>query len=245
MGETLFVSDIHLAPRRPALTRLFLDLLEGRARHAARLYVLGDLFDAWIGDDDDEPLHREIGAALAALTAAGTQCFIQHGNRDFLIGRRFLRTSGCRPIPDPHPLTLDGERVILMHGDLLCTDDLAYQRFRRRVRNPLVRRLFLWRSLAWRKALAADYRRRSTAANADKSAAIMDVTEATVRRYLQRHRATRLIHGHTHRPADHPLLIDGRSATRMVLADWSERGGELLVHRPGAGFRREPLLPAA
>ncbi|MCF1184413.1 UDP-2,3-diacylglucosamine diphosphatase [Marichromatium gracile] len=244
MDETLFVSDVHLSPQRPELTRLFLGLLAGRARGAERLYILGDLFDAWIGDDDDEPLHREVAAALAALTAAGTRCFIQHGNRDFLIGRRFARASGCRLIGDPHPITLDGERVILMHGDLLCTDDLAYQRFRRRVRNPLVRRLFLWRSLAWRKALAADYRRRSAAANADKSAAIMDVTETTVVRYLRRHRATRLIHGHTHRPADHRLTLAGRPALRMVLADWDERGGELLVHRPGSGFHREPLRPA-
>lgn len=238
--EALFISDLHLAPERPRTVELFLDLLAHRARAARTLYILGDLFDAWIGDDDDAPPYPRILAALRALTAAGTVCAILHGNRDFLLGRRFARATGCRLLPDPSRLVLGGEPTLLMHGDLLCTDDVPYQRFRRRVRNPLVRRLFLWRPLSARRRLAADYRQRSMAAMAAKTAAIMDVNAETVNRYLRRYRATRLIHGHTHRPGEHDWILDGRPVRRSVLADWSETAGEVLV-RDSAGWRREPV----
>ncbi|MGE5154065.1 MAG: UDP-2,3-diacylglucosamine diphosphatase, partial [Bdellovibrio bacteriovorus] len=183
--ETLFVSDLHLAPERPATIRLFLDFLRGRARQARRLYILGDLFDAWVGDDDDTPPYPEIRAALRDLTASGTACAIMHGNRDFLLGRAFCRDTGCGLLRDPTRITLDRESVLLMHGDLLCTDDVAYQRFRRRIRNPLVKRLFLWRPLGHRRAVAADYRRRSGAATAEKATEIMDVNPGTVERYMR------------------------------------------------------------
>jgi UDP-2,3-diacylglucosamine hydrolase len=242
--ETLFISDLHLAPERPKTIQLFLDFLEGRARGAQRLFILGDLFDAWIGDDDDTPPYPEIRAGLRDLTASGTACVLLHGNRDFLIGRAFCRSTGCTMARDPTRVTLDGEQVLLMHGDLLCTDDLAYQRFRRRIRNPLVQRLFLWKGLESRRRVAADYRRKSGAATAGKSAEIMDVNQATVNRYLRRFRATRLIHGHTHRPGEHSLEVSGRPAHRSVLAEWHEDKGETLVHTPGA-WNREAVLPVA
>lgn len=242
--ETLFISDLHLAPERPATIGLFLDFLADRARWATRLYILGDLFDTWVGDDDDTPPYPEIRAALRDLSASGIDCALMHGNRDFLIGRAFCRDTGCTLLRDPTRITLDGEPVLLMHGDLLCTDDVAYQRFRRRVRNPLVRRIFLWRSLDSRRRLAADYRRKSGAATAEKPAEIMDVNGKTVLRYLRRFRATRLIHGHTHRPGEHRLELGSRSGHRSVLAEWHPDRGEVLAHRPG-GWQREPVLPRA
>jgi UDP-2,3-diacylglucosamine hydrolase len=235
--ETLFISDLHLAPERPATIRLFLDFLTGRARRAERLFILGDLFDAWIGDDDDTPPYPEIRAGLRELTAQGTACALMHGNRDFLIGRPFCRDTGCTLLRDPTRISLDGEQVLLMHGDLLCTDDVAYQRFRRRVRNPLVRRLFLWKGLETRRRLAADYRRKSGAATAEKPPEIMDVNQDTVIRYLERYQATRLVHGHTHRPGEHSLEVLGRPAHRSVLAEWHEHQGEVLVHGPGIWHR--------
>ncbi|MBK1719785.1 UDP-2,3-diacylglucosamine diphosphatase [Thiocystis violacea] len=241
-GESLFISDLHLSPERPATLGLFLDFLAGRARAARRLYILGDLFDAWIGDDDETPMNLRVRSALRALVESGTQCALMHGNRDFLIGRAFLRETGCRLLGDPTLLHFDGEPTLLMHGDRLCTDDLAYQKFRRRVRNPLVIRLFLWKSLASRRALAADYRRKSAAANSDKSSEIMDVSQDSVRAHLERHRAIHLIHGHTHRPADHEIALDGRIARRTVLAEWHEQAGEALSHS-SLGWHREPILP--
>lgn len=236
-SETLFIADLHLSPERPATVDLFLHVLAGRARQASQLYILGDLFDAWIGDDDDAPPIPAIKAALRALTDSETPCAILHGNRDFLIGRTFCRDTGCILLHDPTLVEFDGEPTLLMHGDLLCTDDLAYQRFRRRVRNPLVQRLFRWKSLTSRRAFAADYRLKSRAANADKAASIMDVNQDTVAAYLRRFGAERLIHGHTHRPAEHNFVLDGKSARRLVLSDWSEERGELLVHRPGVWER--------
>ncbi len=227
----LFISDLHLAPERPATTARFLHFLRTRARHAQQLYILGDLFDAWIGDDDDTPLHRDICAALHDLTAAGVDCAIAPGNRDFLLGRAFFRTTGCRRLRDLTLLNCGGEATVLLHGDLLCSDDVAYQRFRRRVRNPLLRQLFLWQPLVKRRALAQHYRQRSMAATAAKSLEIMDVNPATVATILRRFDATQMVHGHTHRPADH--LDNG--ATRRVLAAWDEvNGGEVLVLEPAA-----------
>lgn len=240
MSETLFISDLHLSPERPDTVELFLDFLGGRARSAARLYILGDLFDAWIGDDDDSPPGPAVRAGLRALTQSGTGCWLMHGNRDFLIGRGFSRDTGCALLRDPARIDLGGAPTLLMHGDLLCTADVAYQRFRRRMRNPLLQKLFLWKSLASRRAIAADYRRRSGAATAAKAEEIMDVSDQTVRHYLRRHGVTTLIHGHTHRPADHDLSVDGRTCSRRVLAEWQPDHGELLVHT-AQGFRREPL----
>ncbi|MCG6859831.1 MAG: UDP-2,3-diacylglucosamine diphosphatase [Chromatiaceae bacterium] len=243
MPETLFISDLHLAPERPTTVELFLGFLRGRAREANALFILGDLFDAWIGDDDDQPPYPEIRSALRRLTEVGTSCRLMHGNRDFLIGRTFARDTGCTLLHDPALLELDGVRTLLMHGDLLCTDDLPYQKFRRRIRNPIARRLFLWKSLPKRRAIACDYRRKSGAAMAEKTREIMDVSQVTVEDYLRRFRADRLIHGHTHRPADHPFELGDRTVTRSVLAEWQEDRGELLVYAED-GWRRERILPS-
>ncbi len=239
-AETLFISDLHLSAEAPALTALFLGFLERRAAGARALYILGDLFDAWIGDDDSS--HGDIEAALAKLTGTGTRCLLMHGNRDFLLGRRFARRTGCTLLRDPTRIALLGEPTLLMHGDLLCTDDVAYQRFRRKVRNPLLQWLFLRRPLARRRQAAADYRRKSAAAMADKPAEIMDVNADAVLERLLRHRVRRLIHGHTHRPADHCIDMDGHTAHRHVLADWRPERGEVLVAADGR-LTREPVLP--
>ena len=239
-AETLFISDLHLGPERPETVRLFLDFLAGRAARAARLFILGDLFEAWIGDDDDTPPYPAVRAALRRLTAGGTSCALMHGNRDFLIGRAFCRDTGCTLLRDPALIEIDGVRTLLMHGDLLCTDDLDYQRFRRRVRNPLVKWLIRWKSLARRRAMADAYRRTSAAAMTDKTPEIMDASADAVADYLGRYRAAHLIHGHTHRPADHELIVNGHPARRTVLAQWHPDRGEVLVHR-GETWHREAV----
>ncbi|MBK5929659.1 UDP-2,3-diacylglucosamine diphosphatase [Halochromatium salexigens] len=241
-GETLFIADLHLSPQRPALTELFVSFLEHRAAGARQLYILGDLFDAWIGDDDDSL--PEVRIALQWLTRQGTRCALMHGNRDFLIGRRFARATGCDLVRDPCRIQLGGEPILLMHGDLLCSDDIAYQRFRRRVRNPLVQRLFLWSPLQKRRRIAADYRQRSSEAMTGKSAEIMDVNRSAISLRMQRHAVRRLIHGHTHRPGDHAFNLDGQPAMRHVLADWQETRGEALVYRAGS-WHREPWVGSA
>jgi UDP-2,3-diacylglucosamine hydrolase len=242
MAESLFISDLHLAPERPATVDLFLEFLRGRAREAERLFILGDLFDAWIGDDDDTPPYPLIRSALKELTAAGTSCHLMHGNRDFLLGRRFARDTGCVLVADPTRLEIAGEPTLLMHGDLLCTDDVPYQGFRRRIRNPVVIRLFLWRSLARRRAIAADYRTKSGVATARKTEDIMDVSQTAVADFMRRHRVGKLIHGHTHRPADHGFELDGVPVVRSVLAEWHEEHGEVLV-AAGGSWHREAVRP--
>lgn len=242
MAETHFLSDLHLSPEDGDKNARFHRYLAGRARDAEALYILGDLFDAWVGDDDDR--FDETLDALASLTSAGTCCLLMRGNRDFLIGsgfsKAFAQRTGCSLLRDPTRITVDGERILLMHGDLLCTDDIAYQRFRRRVRNPLVQWLFLRKSLASRQAIAADYRRRSAEAMQHKTVEIMDVNLEAVVQRMRAAKVRLLVHGHTHRPADHLLEINGAPARRLVLSDWREDQGELLVHRDG-DWRREPI----
>jgi len=234
----LFISDLHLTPEQPARAQRLRGFLERRARAATRLYVLGDLFEVWIGDDD--PAHDDTLQALRALTAAGVDCRVMRGNRDFLLGRGFARTTGCVLIDDPHLVHLGGEAVLLTHGDLLCTADRAYQRFRRWVRNPLVKQWFLWHSRDWRQRFADDYRRRGRAAMASKPAAIMDVDPAAVRALMLKHGARRLVHGHTHRPGDYTVTLDTATGQRHVLAEWNATTGEALVYAGGC-WRREPI----
>ena len=235
MPHTLFISDLHLDPARPEITRQFLGFLRDEARGARALYVLGDLFEAWLGDDDPDPAAREIVRALRELTDAGVPCWFMHGNRDFLVGERFARETGCRLLADGAVVEVDGERILLMHGDALCTDDVSYQRLRRIVRNPVVQWIFRHMSLERRMRLAAKMREGSRMHVGETAPEIMDVNPAAVAAAL-RHAAVRtLVHGHTHRPAVHELAVDGAACRRIVLGDWHAQGSVLAV----AGGRSE------
>ncbi|MDJ1653962.1 UDP-2,3-diacylglucosamine diphosphatase [Raoultella sp. Ech2A] len=226
---TLFIADLHLQTEEPAITAGFLRFLRGQAREADALYILGDLFEAWIGDDDPNPLHQEIAAALSALTDSGVPCFFVHGNRDFLIGQRFARACGMTLLTEENVLDLYGRRVLIMHGDTLCTDDAGYLAFRARVHTPWIQRLFLALPLFIRRRIAAKMRANSTAANSSKSMDIMDVNPQAVTAVLEKHRVQWLIHGHTHRPAIHPIEANGMPAFRVVLGAWHSEGSMVKV----------------
>lgn len=230
---TLFIADLHLSEQEPAITAGFLRFLAGEARRADALYILGDLFEAWIGDDDPQPLHAEIAAALKALSASGVHCYFIHGNRDFLLGRRFARASGMTLLPEEQVLDLYGRRVLIMHGDTLCTDDEGYQRFRKKVRNPLIQKIFLALPLRLRLKIAGKMRADSQQANQQKSLAIMDVNPQAVTAVMQRHQVRWLIHGHTHRPAIHTLALLGGDAHRAVLGAWHQEGSMVAVNAHG------------
>jgi UDP-2,3-diacylglucosamine hydrolase len=231
---TLFISDLHLSAERPAIVALFLEFLRTRARGAEALYILGDLFEYWIGDDvAEQPEYRPLLDGLRALTQAGVPVYVMHGNRDFLLGAGFEQASGCRLIPDPTVITLYGEPVLLMHGDTLCTDDLPYLKFRQMVRNPDWVKMFLGKPLAERGAIVRDYREISKAATAAKKPEIMDANPGAVEAALRAHQVRHLIHGHTHRPAQHVVTLDGATARRTVLGDWYDQGSVLACNRNG------------
>ncbi|HMN45663.1 MAG TPA: UDP-2,3-diacylglucosamine diphosphatase [Povalibacter sp.] len=227
---TLFISDLHLDGSRPDITDQFLSFLDREAAQAEALYILGDLFEAWIGDDDPDPDKRRIVAAMKKLTGSGVPCFVMHGNRDFLLGKRFCADSGTRLIDDGTVVDLYGRRVLLLHGDTLCTDDPAYQRLRRIVRNPFVQFVLRNLTLRQRQRLAGKMRAGSKAHidAMDKAApSIMDVNHDAVAATFRCFGVDCMIHGHTHRPAVHRLTVDGHEATRIVLGDWYEQGSVL------------------
>lgn len=228
MKFTLFISDLHLTPERPAINRLFSGFLEGTAVQADSLYVLGDLFEYWAGDDDlDDPFNREVCRALRKLSAGGTALYFMHGNRDFLMGDAFAQACGGKLIADPHLIKLYGTPTLLTHGDALCTLDSDYQAFRNKVRNPAWAQQFLAQPLAARKAAIIELRAQSEAKKGHKPAEIMDVTPAAVEEMLRQYHYPRLIHGHTHRAARHFHMVDGKSCERWVLNDWYQGGGYL------------------
>ena len=232
--STLFISDLHLCSGRPQSTRAFFGFLEREARGADALYILGDLFEYWVGDDDlDDPFNAEVVAALARLVAGGVPVYLMHGNRDFVIGAAFARASGVQLLPDPTVLDLYGHAVLLMHGDTLCTLDLEYQAFRREARSPSWIGQLLQQPLAERKAAVEALRRKSELEKRSKPAEIMDVAPAEVEAVLRRHAYPRLIHGHTHRPARHVHLVDGHACERWVLADWYQGGSYLSCDQSG------------
>ena len=198
MTTALFISDLHLCASRPRIARLFFDFLATTACDADALYILGDFFEYWAGDDDiDDPFNRSIVDAVATLAATGVSVFLMHGNRDFLIGEKFCQASGVTLLQDPSAIDLNGARTLLMHGDTLCTDDIEYQNFRKQVRDPMWQQQFLAQPLAQRKAIIEALRRRSENAKQTKSMDIMDVTPSSVEAVLREHRYPRLIHGHT------------------------------------------------
>ena len=235
---TLFVSDLHLDPARPAITALFLRFLRTEAVDADALYILGDLFEAWVGDDVGGEPAQAVRTALKALSASGVPVYFQRGNRDFLAGARFAADTGATLLPDPAVVELYGEPTLLMHGDLLCTGDTAYQAFRAQVRAPAWQAQFLSQPLAAREAFAAKARAASKEHQKDVGSggamdAITDVEADTVAATLARYGVRRLIHGHTHRPAVHALEAGGRAARRIVLGDWYEQGSVLRVDADG------------
>jgi UDP-2,3-diacylglucosamine hydrolase len=218
MGESLLISDLHLSGAVPETLARFREFLEQRAPGTDALYILGDLFDTWIGDDDDNPPGPAVRGWLRALVDSGTPVHIQHGNRDFLIGEQFCEQSGASLLEEEAVVTLSGRQALLMHGDTLCTDDTAYQQARQMLRNPAFIRDFLSRTLAERAAIADGYRRQSGEATSLLAAEIMDVNAGAVAAAMARHGVDCLIHGHTHRPGRHSLQ-DGRGE-RIVLGEW-------------------------
>lgn len=223
MTKQWFISDLHLAIERPHTLTLFEHFLAAYPEPGDRLFVLGDLFDVWIGDDDDAELAKRVRSALRAASDRGVTLFLQRGNRDLVMGKRLMRDCGATLLPDCFVTTVAGQPTLLMHGDLLCTDDVDYQKARRRFRNPLFQWVMLRKPLQERRRILAEYRRRSREITALKPADIMDVNVNTVIRYLDKHRVKQLIHGHTHRPANHEhRLRDDTVATRLVLPEWHE-----------------------
>lgn len=213
----LLISDLHLQEERPDITGAFLAFLELHAKHAQALYILGDFFEVWLGDDAMSAYHHSIAAALKAVAAGGTQIYLMHGNRDFLVGEQFCQQAGCQLLKDPSMVELAGEDVLLMHGDSLCTSDRSYMRLRRVLRNPLI--LFILRNLplATRQHLAGDLRSKSKTSTRMKASDITDVNPAEVDAVMAHHQVRTLIHGHTHRPAVHELT---EHRQRIVLGDW-------------------------
>ena len=226
---TLFIADLHLQTEEPAITAGFLRFLQGEARQADALYILGDLFEAWIGDDDPSPLHQQIASAIKAVVDAGVPCYFIHGNRDFLVGQRFARQSGMLLLAEEERLDLYGREVLIMHGDTLCTDDPGYLAFRAKVHTPWIQRLFLALPMLIRRRIAARMRADSKAANSSKSMDIMDVNPQAVVDVMERHHVQWLIHGHTHRPAVHELQANGQPAWRVVLGAWHSEGSMVKV----------------
>jgi len=230
----LLISDLHLQEERPDISRAFLDLLDGRARHAKALYILGDFFEAWIGDDGMTPFQASICQALRTLSDSGTQVFLMHGNRDFLIGKVFCKAAGCTLLRDPSVVDMGGEPVLLMHGDSLCTRDEAYMKLRRYLRNPLSLWILRHLPLSTRHKLARKLRSESKSQTRMKANDIIDVTPTEVPRIMRQHGVRTLIHGHTHRPAIHKLTLDdGSAGRRIVLGDWDRQGWALQVDEQG------------
>lgn len=230
---TLFISDLHLSGERPGITQLFQDFLRGEARQAEALYILGDLFEVWLGDDAVAPDITPILDQLSDLTGSGVPLFVMVGNRDFLLGEDFAKMTGCTLLPDPTVIDLYGTQTLLMHGDTLCTDDRDYQQFRQMVRDPAWQRDFLRKPIAERIRIGREARAESRARTREKPEEIMDTNAEAVAEAFCQHHVVQLIHGHTHRPAIHELTINGQAVKRIVLGDWYQQGSILRVDANG------------
>ncbi len=234
MKPTLLLSDLHLAPERPATTAAFHAFTRGPARGAAGVYILGDLFDSWVGDDQRrEPFAREVVESLRALTEAGVPVYVARGNRDFLLGEDFARAAGAILLGEQTIVDIHATRTLLSHGDEFCTDDLAYQRYRAWARDPARQRRLLRLPYRLRRWIAAWMRRGSRSATSRKPEAILDVNAGAIEGAFRANGVARMIHGHTHRPAHHALVVDGTPRERIVLADWDDRGHFLEIGDAG------------
>jgi UDP-2,3-diacylglucosamine hydrolase len=236
----LFISDLHLAKERPVISELFLSFLNEQASNVESLYILGDLFEAWLGDDLVLPEYEPHLKALKQLSDSGVNLYIMHGNRDFLMAHNFEELTGATLLPDPTIIDLYAHPTLLMHGDTLCTDDLAYQKLREMVRNPAWISQFLKKTPEERITFARELREKSREAARQKDEMIMDVNQLAVEEAFITHKVEWLIHGHTHRQAIHDLAIDGRQCKRMVLGDWYESGSLLHCDESGCRFKRWP-----
>jgi len=240
-GRSFFVADLHLTDERPVATGRFFHFLQEDVTGADALYILGDLFDAWVGDDHDAQVAHDTARQIKSLVDAGTPVYFMHGNRDFMLAERYAALSGMTLLADPARIDLYGVPTLLMHGDTLCTDDTAYQAFRRRVRHPLALAVLHRLPLALRHRLARQARAGSESAKASKSAWIMDVNSDAVVNVLREQQASRLIHGHTHRPAQHVHQVEGRNCERWVVPDWYARWGYVVCDAAGCALKVESL----
>lgn len=228
MSRTLFISDLHLSPDLPRVTQGFLRYLE-QAKGATALYVLGDLFEAWVGDDHRDDYNNTVIESFRALSDNGTHLFFVHGNRDFLLGRAFAEATGGTLLPDSQVIDAEGQRLLVMHGDQLCTRDEKYMAFRAQSRDPAWQQMMLEKPLDQRLMIAGMWRMQSKAMNSNKPENIMDVTPEDVVHVMRQAGVTTLLHGHTHRPDVHELDIDGEYGRRMVLGDWRDDVGEAVT----------------
>lgn len=224
MKHSYFISDLHLSETRPELTALFVDFMQQLAPQAERVYILGDLFDFWIGDDEQSPCIEQVKNCIQSLTAQGVKCYFQHGNRDFLLGERFAKETGIQLLPDYQVIDLYNKKILLCHGDTLCIDDVAYQQFRYKVHQKWRQRLFLWLPLKVRVKIAEKIRAKSNQDKQGKPLEIMDVNPAFTAQKIQEYGVALLIHGHTHREAIH----HEKGFTRIVLGDWRQNYASIL-----------------
>lgn len=239
--STYFISDLHLEDTRPQVFGALIKFLQTTAAGADALYILGDFFNAWIGDDDDQGFAGDVKAILKGYTDTGVATYFMHGNRDFLIGKDFAQDTGLTLLPESYVADLYGHKTLLMHGDSLCTRDTEYMQLRQQLRSPLWQQQILGLPLAQRRLLAADLRQKSRSMTAMKAEDIMDVTPEEVEKVLTEHDVTTLIHGHTHRPAVHTLALAGTNAERVVLGDWEQSLWYYRVDSKGASLEQEAI----
>jgi UDP-2,3-diacylglucosamine hydrolase len=229
MNKTFFIADLHLHRDRTDITDLFCHFLRQDAVGSNALYILGDLFEVWFGDDNPCPMIKHVSERLKELNDTGVPIYFIHGNRDFTLGKRFCKQSGMTLLPESKVIDLYGTPALIMHGDSLCTRDVAYQKFRKRSRNPIIKALLLSLPFSLRQKIAGDIRKKSKESNKSLSLEIMDVTQSEVERELVEHNVQLMIHGHTHRPDRHHFNVDGQAMERIVLGDWYDQGSTLVI----------------
>lgn len=240
--STLFISDLHLHEHRPDITATLIATLKAYQNTASTLYILGDLFEVWLGDDDSSPLIEQISEALYSWSTDGGELYLQHGNRDFLLGQQFCNDVGATLLEENTLIELNGEPTLLLHGDSLCTDDVDYQNFRQQIRAPEAIAELLDKPLEERRKIATELRQMSQTANSNKAENIMDVNPQSVAQKMREYGVLRLIHGHTHRPDRHQLKLDGNNAERIVLGDWDQRGWLIKAEHGALNLIDIPLL---